>query len=531
MSSQPETPAAVEDVKSKNTVIEDDVKTLHSLGYAQELLRRMGGFSNFAISFSIICIIAGGITSFQMGLSSVGGAAIGIGWPLGCLISLCVALTMGQVSSAFPTAGGLYHWSSILGGRAWGWATAWFNLVGLVTVLAAINVGAYLFTLNALGPLFGIDPAKMTPEQAMTWQIIGVGLITVSHAVFNHLGIRVTTLLTDFSGYLILFVSIVLTIAMLVYATNIDVSRLYTFTNYSGPKGGDVWPEASGVGMLFLLGLLLPAYTVTGFDASAHTSEETINAANTVPRGIVRAVLVSGVFGWIMLCAIVLAIPNMDVAASKGAGAFFWIVEQVLPRPLMIALYVGIAIAQYLCGLATVTSASRMTYAFARDGGLPFSSSLKQVSPKFRTPVTAIWASSILAILFTVYTPVYSTITAVCVIFLYISYTMPTIVGIYAHGRTWTKMGPWSLGGLYKPIAVLSVLGCLLLLFVSVQPPNDKALIITGVVMAITAIVWLSFERARFQGPPRGIMDQDRLAAIAAAEKAVGQAPTGEGKA
>src|SRR5437870_3283382 len=125
-----------DDKSSKDTgTVANDVETLHRLGYAQELRRRMSGFSNFAISFSIICILAGGITSLQLGLSSVGGASIGLGWPLGFLLSLCFAMTMGQVASAFPTAGGMYHWASILGGRGWGWLTAWFNLVGLITVL------------------------------------------------------------------------------------------------------------------------------------------------------------------------------------------------------------------------------------------------------------------------------------------------------------------------------------------------------------------------------------------------------------
>ena len=102
----------------------DDVALLHKMGYAQELLRRMSGFSNFAISFSIICILAGGITSLQLGISAVGGAAAGIVWPVGVLFSLVVALCMAHIASAFPTAGGLYHWSSILGGRGWGWAAA-----------------------------------------------------------------------------------------------------------------------------------------------------------------------------------------------------------------------------------------------------------------------------------------------------------------------------------------------------------------------------------------------------------------------
>src|SRR5712671_3389672 len=156
----------------------DDVQLLHTMGYAQELLRRMSGFSNFAISFSIICILAGGITSLQLGLSAVGGAAAGIVWPVGVGFCLIVALCMAQIASAFPTAGGLYHWSSILGGKGWGWAAAWFNLSGLIFVTAAVNVGAYQLSL----PLLGVNPAKLT----LTHQILGVMLITGSQALLNH---------------------------------------------------------------------------------------------------------------------------------------------------------------------------------------------------------------------------------------------------------------------------------------------------------------------------------------------------------
>lgn len=521
--------AVVAGAKSREAIIAEDVKTLHSMGYAQELLRRMSGFSNFAIAFSIICILAGGLTSFHLGFNSVGGAAIGIGWPACCLLSLATAMTMGQIASAFPTAGGLYHWSSILGGRGWGWATAWFNLVGLITVLAAINVGAYQFMLNSLGPLFGVDPGAMSETAKMVAQIVGVSVITLTQALFNHLGIRVTTLLTDFSGYLILFVALVLTGTMLYCAPSHEVSRLVTFANYSGlPQATEtvqpMWPATENLAMLFLLGLILPAYTVTGFDACAHTSEETIDASRSVPKGIVNSVIISGVFGWIMLCAIVLAIPNMDTAALQGDRIFYWTMEQVVPQGLRNALYVGISLAQYLCGLATVTSASRMTFAFARDGGLPLSDQLRSVSTKYRTPAIAVWVVSILAIAFTVYTPVYSTITVVCVIFLYISYVMPTLVGVRAYGKTWVKMGPWNIGALYRPLAIVSILGCGLLIFIGVQPPNDKALIIMGIVFVVTLVVWFALERRRFQGPPQGVMIQQRLAAIAAAERAVGQA-------
>ena len=350
---------------------------------------------------------------------------------------------MAQLASAFPTAGGLYHWSSILGGRGWGWATAWFNLAGLVTVLAAINVGTYRFALGALGPLTG---CALRLGMRTLLQAIGVVAITATQAAINHLGIGVTARLTDFSGYWILLVAFLLTVCLLAFAPSIDPSRLVTFENFSGSAGGGTWPRTEQLVVLFALGALLPAYTITGFDASAHASEETVGAARSVPRGIVRSVLVSGIAGWVFLSAVVLAAPSIAEAASRAKGRFCWILRQTLPGPLALALVVGIVVAQYLCGLATVTSASRMAYAFARDGGLPFSPAVRWVCPRRRSPAVAVWAVSAAAVLFTLYTPVYSTITAVCTIFLYLSYVLPTILGARAYGRTWTTMGPWNLG-------------------------------------------------------------------------------------
>ncbi|MEX2115192.1 MAG: amino acid permease, partial [Pirellulales bacterium] len=286
-------PAPLDDEQRQRETIADDVRLLNSLGYGQELSRQMSGFSNFAVSFSIICIVAGGMTSFPQGLSSVGGAAIGIGWPVSCLLALCVALAMAQIASAFPTAGGLYHWAAILGGRGWGWLTAWFNLAGLVTVLAAINVGTYLFAARSVESAWGVSAAQLGPGGELALQIAGVTAITVAQAIFNHIGIRVTAALTDFSGYWIMFIALALTGAMLIAAPSLDPARLLTFTNYSGAAGGDIWPATQSIGWLFLLGFLLPAYTITGFDASAHTSEETVGASHHVPRGNVRSVFES----------------------------------------------------------------------------------------------------------------------------------------------------------------------------------------------------------------------------------------------
>lgn len=472
---------------------EDEI-ILGKMGYRQELSRRMGGFSNFAISFSIICILAGCITSFPSGFCTVGGASIGLGWPLVCLFSMIVAATMAHIASAFPTAGGLYHWASILGGRGLGWATAWFNMAGLITVAAAVNAGAYDFMAAAFNfPTFGHPQAV---------RILGIAFITVSHAVFNHKGIRLTTLLTDFSGYLILLVSLALTAALLWNSPHYEFARLTTFSNYSGiPADDPVIPSSKSLGWLFALGFLLPAYTLTGFDASAHTSEETVGAGRNVPRGIVRSVWISSLFGWIMLCAIVLAIPNMDAAAAQGNNAFPWIMKSVLPSSLSLLLLVGISVAQYFCGLACLTSGSRMAFAFARDGGLPGSKYLRRVSPTARTPSVAIWFVAILAVSFIIFLP-YTAIAAVCAVFLYISYVLPTAAGFYAWGRSWTEPGPWSIGAWYRPLAVLAMVGCGGLIVIGMQPPNQQAAWIVGGMLVAMVIVWFGFERKRFQGPP-----------------------------
>jgi len=483
-------------------VTAEDERVLRSLGYEQELARKMGGFSNYAISLSIICILAGGVTSFHQGLSSVGGAAFGLGWPLVCLFSLAVAATMGQVASSFPTAGGLYHWASILGGKGWGWTTAWLNLLGLVAAVAAINLGALRFTLDSVGPGLGLEPSQWTPATQTAVAIAGVLAICASQALVNHLGIRLTTRLTDFSGYWILAVAALLTVAMLYFATELHPRSLVTFSNFSGERGGNVWPETGSRALLFALSFLLPAYTITGFDASANTAEETVGAAVRVPQGIVRAVAVSGLSGWLMLCAVVAATPNVAEAAAMGPSSFGRIVRSVLPGGLAFFIFAGIALAQYLCGLAAVTSVSRLAYAFARDGGMPLSRKLRTVSARYQTPAAAIWTVALAAAVATVYTPVYEILAAVTAIFLYISYVLPTALGLRAHGRSWTAMGPWNLGRWYRPLAAVSVVGCVALIVIGMQPPNEKTAWIVGGVLLVMALIWFGGARSRFAGPP-----------------------------
>jgi amino acid transporter len=515
---------------SDDRILADDTATLHKMGYAQELARRMGGFSNFAISFSIICILAGGITAFQVGFSTGGGFGVFVGWITGSIFAMIVALSMAQIASAYPTAGGLYHWSSILGGRGWGWATAFVNLLGLVFVVSSVDVGVWLlFQSLILTNIFGIDTstwASNWPTWAGGWpQVLAILLIVSSQAAFNHRGIRVTTLLTDFSGYLILVVAVILTATMLFGAPHLDFSRLVTFTNNSGAPGGGVVPANSHLLYVFLLGLLLPIYTITGFDASAHTSEETKDARRSVPKGMINAVFWSFAFGLVMVSSFVLAMPDTTKAALQGASVFFNLFANLpVPTPLKDFLYIAIVLANYLCALAGVTSTSRMIFAFSRDGGLPGHKIWRHVSPTHRTPVAAIWLAAFLAFLSTLYSSAFSALAAGCAMFLYVSYAMPIAAGIFAEGKTWTEFGPFKLGVLSKPLAVLSVLGTLVVIFIGIQPPNN-ILINYGIgLIVLMLVLWFGIARRRFPGPPIGAAAVAAKAAeIAAEEYAVGQ--------
>ena len=472
-----------------------DESALTRMGYAQELHRGFSGFSNYALSFSIICILAGGITSFHLGFCAVGPAAIGVGWPLAVIFSLCVASTMAHIASAFPTAGGLYHWAALLGGRGMGWVTAWFNLAGLVTVLAAINVGTWRFVVSCL--FEGNDPGERT-------QIIGVALITISQALFNLFGTRIVGSLTSFSGWWILGVTLALLISLLAFGSPRSPICLLDFRNHSGLPEGDspVWPVTESMAWLFLLALLLPAYTITGFDASAHAAEETRDAARNVPRGIIQAVLVSGIAGWVLLSVAVLVIDDDHAIASQGERAFVQIMEENIPHWLQDPLFASILLAQYLCGLATITSTSRMAFAFARDGGLPASHWFRKISVNSQVPSNAVLAVSFASILFTIYAEVYATIAASCTILLYISYVLPTFLGLLAYGRSWKIMGPWNLGPWFRPLATLSVLGSIGLLVIGTQPPSEEAGYVVFAFTAVLVLGWFSWAKYRFPGPP-----------------------------
>ncbi|HEY1179973.1 MAG TPA: amino acid permease, partial [Phytomonospora sp.] len=340
-----------------------DERRLHELGYAQELSRNMSGFSNFAVSFTIISILSGCLTLYAFGMNTGGPAIIVWGWPIVGLMTLFVGLAMAEVCSSYPTAGGLYYWAARLAkrhGPAAAWFTGWFNWLGQIAVTAGIDFGAAFF-LNALLELqFGFEA---TPPNT----ILLFGVILLLHGLLNTFGVRLVALLNDVSVWWHIG-GVALIVGALTVLPDKHQSADFVFTEFVNNTG---WSSPVYVG---LIGLLLAQYTFTGYDASAHMTEETHDAARSGPKGMVMSIVVSLVAGWILLVGLTFAIQDYDGALTSDTGVppaqiFIDAVGLGLGK-LLLVVVVG---AQFFCGMASVTANSRMIYAFSRDGALPAS--------------------------------------------------------------------------------------------------------------------------------------------------------------
>jgi amino acid transporter len=227
---------------------------------------------------------------------------------------------------------------------------------------------------------------------------------------------------------------------------------------------------------------------------------------------LVAVPLWSGVFGYIMVCSFVLAMPSVSEGAAQGFNAFPWLMNQSpMPGFLKDSLIFFIVLANFLCGLAGLTSCSRMLFAFVRDGGVPkISGFLRKVSKSHRTPANAIWTSAALAFIATLYGDAFAVLSTGCAVLLYVSYVMPITAGLFAEGKTWTKKGPFHLGAASKLVALSALIGCLILIWVGIQKPNEKVgYLLVGIVITLVG-VWFGHERKRFEGPP---LTPDQVAA------------------
>jgi amino acid transporter len=531
--------------KTREEIIAADVKELHKLGYAQQLFREMGGFSNFAISFSIISILTGAMLLYGYGLKFAGPMINTFGWPLVSIFTLCIAASMAEIASAYPTVGGLYFWASKLGGVGWGWWTAWMNMIGQITITAGINIGAAIYFVGLLTRSFGIDPAAPVLGGLFGWTWTSWGfyifimvVVMIPQVLINIYGIKLTAKMNDFSVYWhiggVLLIALLLTLFgknhqpfsfVTQYVTTVNPLDASSGTFADGTSGPALFLGAlvlksplfglipglanlykvAPFALVFPLAFLQAQWTYTGYDASAHVAEETVLARLNSAWGVFLSVAVSAIVGYIVLMAFTFNIP--DIAATAAD-----------PYPVLYIAYAGlskffadvIAIVvfggMWLCGLATVTSMSRMFFAFARDDGMPFSSAFRFIHPKLRTPTKSIIITSVLAVLTCMYAAAYFVVTSISTITLYIAYNIPVFLNVrnklMKKGTFTTKENaPWNLKSWGPLLNVIAVVYTIFICIVLLLPPNELVLwTMVGFVVILT-VYWFAWARKNFTGP------------------------------
>jgi amino acid transporter len=522
--------------------LNEDEKHLARLGYSQDLHRSWSGFSNFAISFSIISILAGCFTNFGAGFNNGGPISISWSWPILGIFILIIGFTMSELVSAYPTSGGIYWWAAKLGGARAGFFTGWLNLIGLVAVTAGVSYGCATF--------IDLTISTYSEGYADSYSLTRVFLIFLvvlaAAATLNIFSSHLMAIMNNVSVWWhVVGASAIVLILVLIPDRHQSVSYVFTERfNNSGFADGSTSSFAFWFAII-PFGFLLTQYTITGFDACAHLSEETESASTAAAKGIWRSIFYSVLGGYILLLAVVFAIPD-DAAgnpdnAGVGAGGVAYIFTQSLGQDWATLVLFISASAQFFCATSCMTSASRMTYAFARDDGIPGSRRWSALTAT-RVPANAVMLVAVVAALVTLpalievnlgtpeepfIVPVaFYAVTSIAVIGLYLAFAIP----IWLRWRKGDEfeVGKWNNGAKYKWMNLIAVAEILIVCIYLMMPfvPGavpfsddfawkfvNYAPIVTLGALLLLAVWWSTSAKNWFTGPKQTI-DQAVVAAF-----------------
>jgi amino acid transporter len=512
----------------------EDEALLAKLGYKQELSRSWSAFSNFAISFSIISILAGCFTTFGQGFNNGGPIAISWGWPIVAAFILLIGFTLSELVSAYPTSGGIYWWAAKMGGPRAGFFTGWLNLIGLVAVTASVGYGCATFidlTLSTFSTSYG-DNYSLTRVFLIFLVVLGIA------ALLNIFSSHLMAVLNNISVWWHVIGAAAIVLVLFVVPDD-HQSFSYVFTERFNNSGYDGGSNSSITYWLLIVpfGLLLTQYTITGFDASAHLSEETESASQGAARGLWQSIFYSAIGGWLLLLAFLFAIPD-DAAgnpdnAGVGAGGVAYIFTSALDHKLAATVLLVSAVGQFFCTTACLTSASRMTFAFSRDRAIPGSSLWSKVSAS-KVPANAVLLVAVVAALITlpalvevnigteedplIVPTAFYAVVSVAVIGLYLAFLIP----IWLRWRMGDAFEPgsWTNGAKYKwmnliAVAEIAIIAVYFVLpFVPAGNPFHEdfswkfvnyAPILTLGSLAVLAVWWTVSARHWFTGPQHTI--------------------------
>ncbi|KAK4479904.1 hypothetical protein RD792_015448 [Penstemon davidsonii] len=495
---------------------------LNELGYKQELKRDLSVLSNFAFSFSIISVLTGVTTLYNTGLSFGGPVSVVYGWLIAGCFTMAVGLSMAEICSSYPTSGGLYYWSAKLAGPSWApfasWTTGWFNIVGQWAITTSVDFS--LAQLIAVIILLSTGGKNEGGYEASKYVVIAIhGGILLLHAILNSFPISWLSFFGQLAAAWNILGVFVLMILVPLVATE-KASAKFVFTHFNTDNGEGISSRL----YIFVLGLLMSQYTLTGYDASAHMTEETKDADVNGPKGIISSIGISIIVGWGYILGITFAVTNIPhlLSSNNDAGGyaiaeiFFQVFKSRYGNGIGGIICLGIvAVAIFFCGMSSMTSNSRMVYAFSRDGAMPLSTFWHKVN-KQEVPLNAVWLSALIAFCMALTSlgslVAFQAMVSIATIGLYIAYALPIFFRVTLARKSFTP-GPFNLGRygiMVGWVAVLWVATISVLFSLPVAYPISKETlnytpVAVGGLLILTVSSWVLYARHWFKGPVTNI--------------------------
>ncbi|TKW18804.1 hypothetical protein SEVIR_5G455800v4 [Setaria viridis] len=495
-----------------------DRARLQQLGYKQELKRGLSVVSNFAFSFAIISVLTGVTTTYNTGLRYGGPASMTLGWLVVATFNGCVALSMAEICSAYPTSGGLYYWSAKLAGKDWAplasWITGWFNIVGQWACTTSVDFSlAQLIQVMILLSTGGANGGGYLASKYVVLAIYTAILIV--HGLINSLPIQ----WLSWFGQLGAFWNVAGVFLLVILIPSVAKERAsaeFIFTHFNTQNTLGIHSKP----YILAVGLLMSQYSSIGYDTSVHMTEETKNADWNGPMGIVSSVALSSIFGWIYLLALTSVMTDIPYFLDTSNDAGGYAIAQALYTTFhrrygsgvggIVCLGI-IAVAVFLCGTACVTSNSRMGYAFSRDGAMPFSHVWHRVN-KQEVPLNVVWLSVSVAFVMALTSlgsqVAFQAMVSITTLGLYISYALPIIFRVTTARKSFVP-GPFHLGrygvavgsAAVLWVALVTVLFCLPVAYPVAKDNFNYTPAAVGGVLLLTVGAWVLHARFWFRGP------------------------------
>jgi amino acid transporter len=442
-----------------------------------------------------------------------------VGWIVVSVFTMFVALGMAEIVSAIPTAGGPYYWAALLAppkhSAYASWITGWFNLLGQVAVTTGISFG--------LAGLISVTATVKSSYAPTAGKTIGIyAAVLISHGIINTFGVHVLRYLNNTSIALHSLGVTSIAIAVLAKAPTHQSAKFVFATFYDG-TGDPGWSVRASPAYVAACGALMSQYTLTGFDASAHLSEETRKASWSAPIGVISSVGFSSLFGFFVILSFLFSIQDFagTVTSERFSQPVLQILVDIFGDDGAVVLMCLIMICVWHCGLFSMTSNSRMMFAFARDGGIPHF--FHKVDARFSSPIRTVWLAAFLSFCLALpslgSTVAFAAATSIATIGLYISYGIPILIGLIYFRDFNVRKGPFNLRLFSRPVAFIAVawIGFITIIFClpTANPVTSQTLNYTVVAVGIIAVgsnvVWLITARKWFVGPQREIQEAERL--------------------